>query len=484
MSLSTNDYHGLWRADANDAMPYSDDYSDALSLIPELIDGALGSGEASEINLAIDITNPEKCTIDVADNGKGIVSLKRLLDWTAKDSGNIGTESVYGHGSKKAMTKFMPEYTSATWKIYWRKQDKRGVSGSLNILSSPFKGLETAHTEDETNELICPEHGTHWHLEFNLSVLGKLTKPADILRSLQELCCVRYDPKFYQPYTIKLKVINGSDVKTTNSTEWKSLKECLELETLKGNVKKTHEFRETVDRTMADCSVYQIVVNGNTFASLHPEFPIFARKNMNAQRVNIARDGRYIEAMPYSKFMGKEAHNNDNGKIIFLQFISGDNLELPAPCTTKVKMQEECPIFKKMTAVIKKRILVAPEPVVKSAPPTSAPVARAVPPTPTPVTKAAPPTPTKAAQPTPTKAAQPTPVPVARAVPPAQKMPSTKKQAPIEQVPAPEPPREPASAQKPAKMESYDQIMLNQLYDKYGHTLLTNVLNEFRDYNH
>ena len=375
--------------------------------------------------------------------------------------------------------------------------------------------METKHTEDETNELLCPEHGTHWHIEFNLSVLGKHTKAADILRSLQELCSVRYETAFYQPFTIHLKVINGSSTLTKNSTEWKTLKECLELETLNGNVKKTHEFRETVDKTTAVCSVYQITANGNTFASLHPEFPIFVRKNMNGQRVHIARDGRYIEAMPYSEFMGKEAHNNDNGKIIFIQFISGENQELPVPCTTKVKMQEECPIFKKMTAIIKKRIISMP-PAPVSAPAlvsTPAPVAKITAPVtkvsqlpqktavvkkPAPVAQA----PVIQAQP-PVAQVQP-PVaqvhpPVVKAQPPVVKaqtqahprslvsflLPADAPvaQAPVAQAQVAQAQVAQAQVQKPSKIESYDQIVLNKLYDKYGHALLTTMLNEFRDCN-
>ena len=80
-----------------------------------------------------------------------------------------------------------------------------------------------------------------------------------------------------------------------------------------------------------------------------PDMPTFGKKNMNSSRIHIARNGRYIEAMSYAKFMGKEYHNSDNGKIGFIIF-TGE--ELPTPCTTKVKMQEECPIFKKMVNLI------------------------------------------------------------------------------------------------------------------------------------
>jgi len=97
---------------------------------------------------------------------------------------------------------------------------------------------------------------------------------------------------------------------------------------------------------------------------------------MNASRIHIARNGRYIEAMPYSKFMGKEYHNSDNGKIGFIIF-TGE--ELPTPCTTKVKMQEECPIFKKMTSFIIKHINKIPKEIPAPPPEPVAVIAKAPP---------------------------------------------------------------------------------------------------------
>ena len=38
--IDTNDFHGLWRASANEAMPYTEDYPEALLVLPEFIDGS------------------------------------------------------------------------------------------------------------------------------------------------------------------------------------------------------------------------------------------------------------------------------------------------------------------------------------------------------------------------------------------------------------------------------------------------------------
>jgi hypothetical protein len=364
MSVASNDYHGLWRASANEGVPYSEDFSEALLVLPEFIDGALGAGKASIIDIKFNITNPKECELIVNDNGKGLISEKRMKEWSSKDIGNNETENFYGHGSKKALTKFCPDYNNAKWILYWRKQDRRGLSGVLNILSSPFNGLETKHTEDDENEDICQTHGTCWKIVFDISVLGKNNKPNEIMMDIQEIIRARYESSYYHPYTINIQVTDGATILKKNSTEWKSLKESLEIELSSDKVKKTCEYIKKLDKTTVNFTLYEIVEDGRRYNITN--MPTFGRKNMNSSRIHIARNGRYIEAMPYAKFMGKEYHNSDNGKIGFIIF-TGE--ELPTPCTTKVKMQEECPIFKKMKTLIIKYMnkpvpkLVKPKPV-------------------------------------------------------------------------------------------------------------------------
>ena len=94
MSVSSNDYHGLWRASANEGVPYSEDFPEALLVLPEFIDGALGAGNASIIDITVDITNPKECELIINDNGKGLVSEKRMKEWSSKDIGNNKTENL------------------------------------------------------------------------------------------------------------------------------------------------------------------------------------------------------------------------------------------------------------------------------------------------------------------------------------------------------------------------------------------------------
>jgi len=357
MSISRSDFEGLWRASANEGVPYSDDFPEALLVLPEWIDGALGAGEASQIEILLDLTDPRKCILSVSDNGIGLVNQKRMLDWASTEIGNNTNENIYGHGSKKVLTKFCPQYRDAVWSLSWRKKDKKGFSSSLYKLNSPFIGLETQQEEceDEASDMICPVSGTRWEIEFNISVLGNLNNPHDLMQALQEIIRIRYERSYYRmfhrDYTISIQIKKGdSCLLEENSSDWKSLKECLEDEVEKGNVVVLCEDCITVDNTTAHYCLFEIVADGRRFTI--EGLPKFGKKNMKATRVHIARGGRYIEAMPYSKFMGLETHNSSNGRIGFVSFTGS---ELPIPCTTKVKIQEECPIFKKMTEVIKKR---------------------------------------------------------------------------------------------------------------------------------
>ena len=141
MSLLSSDYNGLWRASANEGVPYSEDFPESLLVLPEFIDGALGAGNASRIDIKFNITNPTECELIVYDNGKGLISEKRMKEWSSKEIGNGNTENVYGHGSKKALTKFAPDYNTAKWSLYWRKQDKKRCVRSFECTTKSFYGL-------------------------------------------------------------------------------------------------------------------------------------------------------------------------------------------------------------------------------------------------------------------------------------------------------------------------------------------------------
>ena len=396
-------FKSLWRSSANEAVAYSDDFSEALLVLPELIDGSLGDGKATEINIKFDITNSKSSILIVSDNGIGITSVKRLLDWASTNSAS--TEHVYGHGSKKCLTKFMPNYDDAKWSVKWRKVDKRGVCSSLNIVHSPFLGSQTKHDEDETDETTLMNSGTEWTINFDSSILklSNVEPEKDLLNQLRELFNTRYETSYYNKFTINIEIVNRSIkiCENSNSGKWLTLKQ--ELDKDKKNISNilnkefVIEYIDDINKNTNIINIsiqfYKIISDGRKFKLKN--FPVFGCKNMKGTRVHIGLKGRYIESMPFHNFMNKEIHNSDNGNIIFINFYSNNNV-LPTPCTTKVKFQEECPIFKKCLIYIREIINKAEKDHVSPKPP----------PNPSPLKPE--PTPTKP-EPTPVKP-EPTPV--------------------------------------------------------------------------
>jgi len=366
MDSTYNHFKSLWRSSANEAVAYSDDFPEALLVLPELIDGSLGDGKATEINIIIKLSNDSKnkSELILKDNGIGITSTKRLLDWAATQSASI--EHVYGHGSKKCLTKFMPDYDDAKWSVMWRKVDKRGVSGSLNTIKSPFLGNQTDHQEDEKNETDLMVSGTQWNINFYKKIL-KLDNsfPAnDLMKKLREIICTRYEKEFYKEFIIKIEIIHNGTIIKEDSSKWLTLKETLLKESLlkeKRNVMKMLCTKYNINDISIQIDMYKIISDGRSFKLNN--FPLYGTKNIKASRVHIALNGRYIEAMPLNIFKSKEIHNSENGIMIFINFTAVDNtngfVKLPTPCTTKVKFQEECPIFKECIISIKKEVLKA-----------------------------------------------------------------------------------------------------------------------------
>ena len=348
MSIN-NDFNALWRASANEAVSYSEDFPEALLVLPELIDGALGDGKATKINISITLNDNSPSILIVEDNGVGITSINRLTTWASKKPSSV--EHVYGHGSKKCLTKWMPIYDNAVWNVKWRKQDAKGLSGCLNILSSPFLGLDTNLTDDMDEEITCINSGTKWTIQFNKEIL-KDASPSRLLEQIREIICTRYEKIIF----INIKIIYNNEIIEENSTKWVTLKEALEEYTRCELVNITTKFIEIFEGIKIDCTIYKIICDGRGFCINN--FPLYGVKNIRASRIHIGLNGRYIEPMFYNKFFGREIHNSTNGYIGFINFTKNTvDAILPTPCTTKVKFQEECPIFKKCIERIKARVM-------------------------------------------------------------------------------------------------------------------------------
>lgn len=360
MSDSKESWNAQWRASAHESVPYTDYLPECLLVLPELVDGSLAQGKAKRIAISFYIKPDGMVSLKLEDDGKGITNDTRLLSWASTKS--TETHHRYGHGSKKALTKFMRDYEMAKWSISYRRCDKRGVSGSLFTLRAPFLGLDTAKEENEHDDKELMPSGTKWEFEFHQSILGKYNKPKELFQAVKELLCVRYSRKYFDQAEFVLSVRGkasrgiSSDtlLESSRSHGWHTFEEGLEREIQKKNAYLLYDIKKEVDGGTMTYKEYKLTIDGKLAFDLKKDFPIYGQRNMKCSLSHIALDGRVIETMPMYKLCGREANHNDfNGRISFVNFIPNEAdpkafEKFPTPCTTKVSFYPNCPKFQKL----------------------------------------------------------------------------------------------------------------------------------------
>ena len=382
--MNADHYPALWRSSAYEAVPYTDDFPETYLVLPELIDGAMGQGKATIIDLSITINNERtKGTLTMTDNGIGITNEKRLLSWAAK----APTDNMHrnGHGLKKCLTKFHPDHATAKWKIDYRKRGK-----GLQVIKGPFLGLET-HSQEidiEDDEITLMPSGTSIEIEFSLDRLGHKATDQAILNNIREIIRTRYSNAKLSTVRINLEV-GSIKVSSQDTNPWKSFHETVKNSGIVDKLVENH--RVPIDGGYWSLDMYRINCDGRSvsLAALKTEFPHYGSKNMNCSRAHLSSDGRTIEAMPLWKLLGKDANHNDlNGVFVFVDFVPAtpeDFNKMPTPCTTKVSFYESDEVFKRFIASVGPIIRrgLAPLPVVLTravpAPTPAQPVVRAAP---------------------------------------------------------------------------------------------------------
>jgi hypothetical protein len=348
--------YGYWRAAANENMDYTNDFPASLLTLPELSDGSISHGCASIIRITIRLP-PAGSPVGtlgiliVEDNGGGIISdeaLARLLAWASAISTTV--HHRYGHGSKKMLAKWMPDYETAEWKLEYRAKSRRvGHTTDLVEITAPFLGLKTpkSFTDDDTNLNPC---GLRWTIRFDPKVLGDYTNPLRLFSALKEIIRTRYSRIPLAATTFEVEIYEGDKlVQKEDSRNWKTLAEVLEDEVKAGRARilrgpKTGAFDGGSSWTAKEYLILDDKV-------LSKEFPTYGCRNMSSSRVHMGLDGRSIEARPIYKMIGQPNNHNDyNGRIAIVNFIPNeakDYDKLPTPATTKVAFSETCPIFLK-----------------------------------------------------------------------------------------------------------------------------------------
>ena len=351
ISMTTEEYHALWRSSAHEAVPYTDDFPEALLVLPELCDGSIGQGNASRITIQISLDG-ENSKLKVTDNGGGIRNERRLLAWAAsKATSNIHRN---GHGTKKCLTKWEPNYEKAAWTICWRLPGK-----NLQTTTGPFKGYSPdSIIDDEGADTIrLMPSGCEISIGFNAqSILGDLANnPDGLYTAIREIIQTRYSQETLSKTEFILDISHPLNTKlvsrSSKKEKWNSFKTCV-INSIKNNiVKKLHESTHQIDGGYYTIEIYFIEVDGKTSFALKKEFPKYGLKSMRSSRAHMSLDQRVIEASPIYQLLGLEANHNDyNGYKVFVNFVPNtkdDFAKLPVPCTTKVSLYENDPVYKK-----------------------------------------------------------------------------------------------------------------------------------------
>lgn len=360
--MDKESFHGLWRASANERVAYTDDFPAAMLVTPEFWDGCIGQGQATQILTSVkQIPGSAKWLLTVRDNGRGITNERRLLTWAAAHA----TSNIHrnGHGLKKTLTKYAPDYTDAKWTIKYRRSGK-----NLQVISSPFLGFQNTKSEEvEGDETTLMPSGTEVSVEFDPAILGRYRDNVEHLtNAFRELICTRYSEEILEKVEFVLDITAPTPtvpsktlVASSKKNRWHSLRWHVEKMVGEKEAEKIGTYSEEFVGGRWDFTMFHLTVNGSaSYALKKPDvFPTYGRKNQATSRMFAGLNGRMIEAMPIYTALGKEQnHNNYNGMVWFLDFTAASDADfekLPTPATTKVSFYENCEVFKPVVEKIR-----------------------------------------------------------------------------------------------------------------------------------
>lgn len=370
--IGSEEYAGLWRASAMEKVPYTDDYPAPLLVLPELLDGALGQGHATEITTSVVWNTPTTLTLRVRDNGQGIKNPTRLKKWAAATS--VDNLHRNGHGTKKALTMFSPNYaTENAWDITYRVKNR-----NLVTISGPFMGADTKEVDDEgVDETTLMPSGTEIRVGFEQSILGNMGSGA-IFLAIKEIIRTRMSEETLRrvKFVLEVKPL-GSKILTEDShtNNWHSLQWYMDEMVRTDDATVCYQNSFDSDGISWTMKHYYIVPSGQTNFLTKGEFPTYGHKNQACSRAHIALNGRMIEAVPIHRLLEREAtHNSLNGHIVFVNFTSADLDKMPQPSTTKVSLYDKDPIYMRFRAEFKRLFNpVVPAPRAPTPPPAPAP---------------------------------------------------------------------------------------------------------------
>lgn len=347
------DIHGQWRANASEKVVYTEDFPAAMLCATEFSDNSLAKGKATKITITFDITNPEAGIFTHTDNGVGIehiADLTRFLKFGSTHSSD--TFHQYAWGRFRAMTAFMPEYEIAMWSATFKLCKNPNV---LNQISQPWSTPENMQRSiieipvTESNR----EVGFEMMMMFNMSIFGAelaqiyTADPQKLFDMMKKRIAMKYPECVFEKTEFILNVKKGDRVITQSSRthNWKTLEQKLQDLTISSPASCRKVFDEVLNWKSIKARVIQYHLSRDNL-ELKREFPTFGERCIPGQRVHAYVQNRLIESRSKPKMDKRDAHNTQNGEIVFIHAYSADAgsfADLPTPSTTKVSIKDDCP---------------------------------------------------------------------------------------------------------------------------------------------
>jgi hypothetical protein len=337
-----------WRSWANNDIPYTADFPEALLTLTEFIDNSLGKGKATKVWVEIIVIDSLHAFIIIRDNGIGIDSyanLERFITISSLESSDGNHR--YGIGLFCALAKFAPNYSTAKWCATFKFDENtshmKQISWPWSSPNAMLNSMKKIPIDDSNRDT-----GLEMVIEFNPSELLKdlAMNPTKLFEKLKERLTTKYGKALLESFELDLTVRYGTTkVVTENSRKnnWKSFEQVLN-----DNPSCRVVFKKKIQYANLDVEVTQYSLEKSKkcphLIALKKAFPTFGSRNENGQRVHIYNDDRLIESRPKYLMDGRKGHDGQNDEIVILKTVSTpETFHLqPEPATIKVSVLEKC----------------------------------------------------------------------------------------------------------------------------------------------
>jgi hypothetical protein len=340
--MESESYEAHWRTAQNDAVPYSKDFPEVVTLAVELLNGGKNP---TVIDLHLNMVG-DHVHLNYQDDGGGCSfaeAQERLFHWAALQS--VNGKSMYGHGTKKFLAK-CNDYNKIEFAIRSRIAGER----KINEWVGPYRGTLTKHDIKTSEDYPdFPEHGFELEVKIPIDRFQDLKSPKAIFSALKELICSRKSQETLTKVEFCVTVQQGETMECEDSKThgWKSLQETIA----------THpRCRHLLHKEEPLYAGVTMVFDSYTTGDLEQieGFPVYGRMGGGTStRVHCANEDTMIEAISWYDIHPLKVHPSHWHRIDFVRFVpdsSADVSKLPQPATTKVQYRHESPEWKAAVA--------------------------------------------------------------------------------------------------------------------------------------